>query len=1002
MPDGTRVEALKETTLHDDGRISTQTIPIHRSRSSDYSTTTQRGSPNEQGLLERQAVTRAAQLAVEEERLREKLEALSKLRDSTQAKRDDSQKQLDDLADPAREAQLHELQMECQRHATTQFDENNKATDLRLQAEQLRQEAAQTGAKHKAIRAKLAGEPHDEDQDIGGAASEEKAEELERTEKDLENEAAQLEAQAESAEASKQVAAEDWAANQAKIAEIEDQNHGSASLEAKIAVQTANLRELEAAHAALEAKADQAKNEAEAAKAEAMELLRAREKRQESARNSEGQQQRSAAEEAAAEEEKRQQREEKEKREAERQQAAEERRAAMKEREAELSRKQEEERQQMEREAAEYNSWLEEAHKDELWKWDRSSPQATRSWEHAAEEAPTEPNKRKPKSKPEPGPIGPKTEIGVWLRSMRMSQYEDQFKGAGFNTLDALIKAASWVTENDLREMGVVLAHRKSIIQCIRAVSNILTEQATSQPAPAAPPARTTPKAKPAPAPKLQPKQQAALEELFKAYGADGKLSLMGFGAMCVEAMACGLLTKEAHGVTAPHVRRWVRNGELGSLDNPVLERLFECVDQNHTGSLDIASTAAGLCKLWAGASTGWAYCKELTAGPAEELEHGATCQFIQSLSQFLYDLYANVAVLEQCHLEAVGVSGDRAQQRLFELRKELSTSEAAVSAQADVVLRILGRGRIGELPAPYRRLDELLKGLLSHDPKVDPPAGSAPPTPRGGQQTVRVGHKPAGAKKKPDTASQNTFNDTVDAMLESRLKQIASERASRKGARESNQRVPSPRRLTPLTVKVRRNNGIYEGRAVECSGMTLQHLIGDINKKLGFKFSKLYSLQGVEVLPSSITRPMELVASAGDPFVPIEQPAEPPKSILSQPAVRNPSPARSRAGASSPSRARLNPKPLNEESSTPRRRSPGKLRKAPLPPDARGPVTPRNAEAPAAAAAAAGGASEMAKPSPLATQVPRSSIRWASAARLQQGEWSDSRNIRRGAVSNF
>ena len=132
LPDGTRVDAIKETTYHNgplagthhagcepslcryaDGRISTTVTPIEQPKSSQYSDTAQRGGNDKHGIAERQAVTRAAHLAVEEERLGENLQKLEQFRDATQAKHDDCSKQLEGLRDPAQADKVAALQDEC-------------------------------------------------------------------------------------------------------------------------------------------------------------------------------------------------------------------------------------------------------------------------------------------------------------------------------------------------------------------------------------------------------------------------------------------------------------------------------------------------------------------------------------------------------------------------------------------------------------------------------------------------------------------------------------------------------------------------------------------------------------------------------------------------------------------------------------------------------------------------------------------------------------------------
>lgn len=101
--------------LHTDGRISSTTTPLEQPRSSKYTETAQRGGDDKHGVAERQAVTRAAHLAVEEERLGENLQKLEQFRDATQAKHDDCSKQIQESSDPAQADKLAALQDECKR-----------------------------------------------------------------------------------------------------------------------------------------------------------------------------------------------------------------------------------------------------------------------------------------------------------------------------------------------------------------------------------------------------------------------------------------------------------------------------------------------------------------------------------------------------------------------------------------------------------------------------------------------------------------------------------------------------------------------------------------------------------------------------------------------------------------------------------------------------------------------------------------------------------------------
>merc|ERR1711907_77597 len=93
----------------------------------------------------------------------------------------------------------------------------------------------------------------------------------------------------------------------------------------------------------------------------------------------------------------------------------------------------------------------------------------------------------------------------------------------------------------------------------------------------------------------------------------------------------------------------------------------------------------------------------------------------------------------------------------------------------------------------------------------------------RSQQQSTPRGDNSVAARRKPK-ASENSFDDAVNEMLDTKMREIEDERATRKGARESNARVPSPRRrLRAITVQVRRNNGAPDAKAVsvECKGLT-------------------------------------------------------------------------------------------------------------------------------------------------------------------------------------
>ena len=513
--------------------------------------------------------------------------------------------------------------------------------------------------------------------------------------------------------------------------------------------------------------------------------------------------------------------------------------------------------------------------------------------------------------------------------------------------------------------------------------------------------------------------QTSVLNEMYEAYAPTGELSEMGFSSLFLEAMAYSLLSKECLSVTAPHVRRWVRNRELcegiDMSSNLVLRRLFDFVDSEGTGSISLESAQEGISQMWAGAADGWQYLNFLTTA-GDDLEASAICEFVISLCRFIVELATNVTVLERCHLEANGMPTDRAAQKLKELKKELNTTEGALKRHSDAIMRILGRGRDGELPAPYRRLDELIKSMLSQDLSViHASITNAPATPRG--------QKPKRAK---NPASNNAFTDTVNTMLENRLAEVEKERATRKGQRDQNKQVNSPRcRLMPISVKLRRNTGKLDQKVIECAGITTDQLIADMNKKLGFQFSKLYSMMGVEVNPHSIARSMELVASAGDPFIHPEAPAGPPKSILQSAALHSSapmnsprvgcspsrlrpgqaSPARGRKSESSPARVRT-PRAVSggiqivftasqaDEGSeasalppTPSRREPKSVRKAPLPAvfggggrtnrdPSPGPADRPPPPPPPLPESARNEAGSAADPSPLAAPVPRSAIR--------------------------
>jgi SAM domain (Sterile alpha motif) len=73
--------------------------------------------------------------------------------------------------------------------------------------------------------------------------------------------------------------------------------------------------------------------------------------------------------------------------------------------------------------------------------------------------------------------------LGVWLRSLGLEQYEDVFRE---NAIDEAV--LSDLTDQDLEKLGVLLGHRRKLLRAIASFEN--AEKASSAiRAPAAPPA---------------------------------------------------------------------------------------------------------------------------------------------------------------------------------------------------------------------------------------------------------------------------------------------------------------------------------------------------------------------------------------------------------------------------------------------------------------------------------------------------------------------------------
>lgn len=197
-----------------------------------------------------------------------------------------------------------------------------------------------------------------------------------------------------------------------------------------------------------------------------MQLLREREKRLAAQKAQEAAEAEEAArqqEQEEADEQARQQAEQQEKE--EKQQAAEQWRQQAKEREAELSRKEEEFRQAFQEESAQHEEWLEQARKDDLWHWQQTGPhEMKREWGqtppkpptprghhggecHQAHESPRWAGRHEKNTsrsayddQDEQQSGNKRTDIGVWLRSVRMAQYEEQFELSGYRYLEDLVK----------------------------------------------------------------------------------------------------------------------------------------------------------------------------------------------------------------------------------------------------------------------------------------------------------------------------------------------------------------------------------------------------------------------------------------------------------------------------------------------------------------------------------------------------------------------------------